>query len=229
MHSAEERRAAREMDISPSRKSNGNRTIRPQNARGRRSTPLAPGCLPPLLLGRIFRFHIPAAWPASREVGEDLEEDGDEYVVNALQGWPRTFTQPMRRPDYLRYGAFIGNGGIPTDFLPGIEAGLVGTRPTLNGCNEDSCFDDDEDLFIDPASLERSFWAGFLLLVFLSYDSGARVPDLASRTSLKPSMTVIHTVSWKAREGDAAAAALLPACSAAVKSLVDAGIDGVEK
>ncbi|KAJ1568707.1 hypothetical protein HK405_014820 [Cladochytrium tenue] len=42
-------------------------------------------------------------------------------------------------------------------------------------------------------------------------------------------MTVIHTVAWKSREGDAAATALLPACSAAVKSLVDAGIDGVEK
>ncbi|KAJ1568706.1 hypothetical protein HK405_014819 [Cladochytrium tenue] len=143
---------------------------------------------------------MPAAWPASREVGEDLEkEDGDEYVVNALQGWPRTFTQPMRRPDYLvsfqrwypkKYcetavlltptstcrrasssstalpGPIIG--GIPTDFLPEIAAGLVDTRLTLIGCNENSCFDDDEDLLIDLASLERSFWTGFLLLVFLS-------------------------------------------------------------
>ncbi|KAJ1549094.1 hypothetical protein HK405_009919 [Cladochytrium tenue] len=42
-------------------------------------------------------------------------------------------------------------------------------------------------------------------------------------------MTVIHTVAWKIREGDAAAAALVPACAAAVEAVSNAGIDGVEK
>ncbi|KAJ1551728.1 hypothetical protein HK405_013951 [Cladochytrium tenue] len=77
-------------------------------------------------------------------------------------------------------GACIGSGGIPAIFLPDIAARLVGTRPTLGGCNEDSFFDDDEDLLMDPAALERSFWARFFRLVFLCHNGGARVPDLAS-------------------------------------------------